>query len=98
MVSAKAKGKKKAMISGLEEEEPLCLWPASGRVENCRLCYLPWGIQGSRRQDTVRRTESLLLNPLFRGMMFLTLTFRCRRTTKLSRTGLGKEATGFSSA
>lgn len=38
MVSAQAKGEKRAMISGLEEEEPLCLWPASGRVENSRLC------------------------------------------------------------
>lgn len=52
-------------------EEPLCLWPASGRVENSRFYHLSWGMQGSRRQEAMRRTESLLLKPMFRGMTFL---------------------------
>lgn len=38
MVSAQAKGEIRAVIVGLEEE-PLCLWPAAGSVENSRLLF-----------------------------------------------------------
>lgn len=92
-IALQAKGKIRAVIVGFEEEEPLYLRPASGRVKNSRFCYLPQGIQGSRRQDTMRRTESLLLKSLFSGMMFV-----CRHTAKLNCVGPVKEAAGFNRA
>lgn len=74
-VRTKAKGKLRVVISGFGERAALCLWPASGRGENSRLCHLPWGMQGSRRQESMRRKESWLLQPVFRGMIFLNLDF-----------------------
>lgn len=66
-----SKAKKIRVVSSGFGGEPLCLWPASGRVENSRFYHLPSGMQGSRRQEAMRRTECLLLKPVFRDTVFL---------------------------
>lgn len=72
-VRTKAKRKLRVVILGFGGRAGLCLWPASGRGGNSRFCYLPWGMQGSRKQESMRRAESWLLQPVFRGMVFLNL-------------------------